>query len=409
MKEHKAIKKHRNYLFSLILLTFFLPSYASNASIDEQIRMLDMLDMMDALDQLEQMDFDDAANEAKTCIKSRNYSCATNKINSAKQFAYNDDTQLQVKNLYALLEQEKRQEQREIERERAERLAEERRRQEEQSSNQASAWATVLGSAVLTYGGYKAGYSGEQTANMVQSFSNDMASGDTSLSGLRSTVSDIQDEEDRKYQERQRQLRIQQEQLRAEEQRRNHAIAQEEQRKAAQAQNDSERQQRSAQAEQERKANEANRQRQEQERLAQEKATKEAKEAERQREKAEKEAQMAALKTKRQEEYRDYLTTKKNGIRLQGISCAGQAEITGNYPPNVKLPEGYYSDCIDVQYSVRCPNASNPYTRGTAYNYVGGASCYGNTYSITAPSCDIKSVIVKVERVTSCGGTSSSR
>src|SRR5690554_396205 len=166
MKQQKIIKKCRVYLFLLVICNAFLPISISHASsVEEQMRMLDMLDMMDSLDQQDQDDFDGAAKAAKACITARDYSCATNKINTAKQFAYNDSTQQQVKNLHALLTQEKQQEQKEIEqRRRAERLAEERNRQEEQNNNQVSAWGAIIGSAVLAYGGHQAGLSGEQTA-----------------------------------------------------------------------------------------------------------------------------------------------------------------------------------------------------------------------------------------------------
>lgn len=408
------MKKYYIYLFYLMLCTAFLPASISQASsVEEQMRMLDMLDMMDSLDQLDQSDFDDAANEAKACITARDYSCATNKINTAKQFAYNDSTQQQVKNLHALLTQEKQQEQKEIEqRRRAERLAEERNRQEEQNNNQVSAWGAIIGSAVLAYGGHQAGLSGEQTANMVQSYSNDIIKGDANLSGLRGTINEIQNEENRKHQEQQRRLRAQQEQQerqRADEQRRRELAAQEEQRRISQAtqaaqqiKNDRERQQRLAQEETARKAREAENLRLEKER-----------EQRLAKEKAEKEAQMAALKAKRQEEYIDYLTTKKNGIRLQAVSCGDskQPRIGGNSAPHVKLPETYYSHCIDVHYTVHCANSSSSYSQGTAHNYQ-GFSCYGlgdTPIEIQPSQCPAQNITVKVARVTSCGGTFSSR
>lgn len=423
MKPQKIIKKCRVYLFLLVICNAFLPISISHASsVEEQMRMLDMLDMMDSLDQQDQDDFDGAAKAAKACITARDYSCATNKINTAKQFAYNDSTQQQVKNLHALLTQEKQQEQKEqqarIEAERrAQRLAEERRRQEQQNNNQASAWAAIIGSTVLAYGGHQAGLSGEQTANMIQSYSNDVIKGDANLSGLRGTVNEIQNEENRKHQEQQRRLRAQQEQQerqRADEQRRKELAAQEEQRRVSQAtqaaqqiKNDRERQQRLAQEETARKAREAENLRLEKEReqrLAKEKAEQEAK---RQREKQEREQRIAREKAAEKEKYINYLTTQKNSIRLAGIKCLGKPHITGTRDnlSSRDIP----STCIDVDFSVRCPNSSTPYTRSTAHNYVGGASCFGDTYPIDAPSCDIKNVIVKVERVTSCGGTLSSR
>ena len=69
-----------------------------------------------------------------------------------------------------------------------------------------------------------------------------------------------------------------------------------------------------------------------------------------------------------------YLSKQFNDIKLSATSCPGGGTRV--------FVIGHRSDvnkCIDVDYRAQCPGPHNSYAQGTMRNYVGGASCYGDS------------------------------
>jgi len=132
--ESSALNYHVFRLLPLlVLLGIFLaitvpfPAQAAMSKSKQQ-RMLDMLDQLDRMDNL---DLNEAISEAELCTIERNFNCAKNKLNLAKNYANSDEDKQVIENGWRKLRAEIRQKEREDE-EREEMEAEMERMREEQ-------------------------------------------------------------------------------------------------------------------------------------------------------------------------------------------------------------------------------------------------------------------------------------
>ncbi len=66
-----------------------------------------------------------------------------------------------------------------------------------------------------------------------------------------------------------------------------------------------------------------------------------------------------------------------DGIRLSATTCPG-----GGNRPFVIGTRADVNHCIDVDFRASCPGPNNAYAEGTLRNFVGGASCYGDSQEI---------------------------
>nr|WP_298728529.1 hypothetical protein [uncultured Steroidobacter sp.] len=125
-----------------------------------------------------------------------------------------------------------------------------------------------------------------------------------------------------------------------------------------------------------------------------------AKEAERVRLAEERKRQEEAARQQRQRDLENYLAAEARSIRMRAISCDGRYQATGSQP-NVR-PR--LANCLRVSYEARCPGT--PQGMGIAdriNNYVGGASCYGETRELPGRlNCPVDAVIVEVTEVSLC-------
>ena len=142
-----------------------------------------------------------------------------------------------------------------------------------------------------------------------------------------------------------------------------------------------------------------------QQRLAQQQAEQQRNEAQARAQQQAEQDQLAREQAAHQQQQRaldNHLAAERRGIRLRALTCpSGQGSyfIAGSRPhvsPQV-------ANCITVHYEARCPGVPSGHgVTGTAYNFVGGDSCLGDTSEIPALSCKADQVIVDVREVSTC-------
>lgn len=72
-----------------------------------------------------------------------------------------------------------------------------------------------------------------------------------------------------------------------------------------------------------------------------------------------------------------YLQTQMNGIQLSATTCPG-----GGNRPFVVGTRPDVDRCVNVSYRASCPGPQHAYVEGQIKNYVGGASCYGDSHKM---------------------------
>jgi hypothetical protein len=161
-------------------------------------------------------------------------------------------------------------------------------------------------------------------------------------------------------------------------------------------------QQRQAQAAQQRLAQRQVEQQRESERQAAEQRRQEAQTRERQQQAEQQRIAREQTARQQQQALANHLVAERNGIRLRALTCPGgqgRYFVAGTRPrifPQV-------ANCITVQYEARCPGIPHgDGVQGTAYNFVGGDSCLGDTTTIPALPCAAEQVTVEVRQVTTC-------
>ncbi|NKF24542.1 DUF1682 domain-containing protein [Solimonas marina] len=357
------------------------PATAEPQAQDGQQNMLQLLDQLDQLDKTDRSDFDAAIERVYQCSDKEDFKCADQQLKRAGALVYDDAAK------QSLAQASKyRSERYQFMKDEKERVAMQERMSECSDS------CPISREYKQCVNGNRSPHSCDEPQQQYQ--------GPSTLDMLNSALIGMKQNMEQSFAQQQAQLKQQQQMLA--EQRRQREQAQEERRRQIERQ----RQQQTAAAEQQEAELKRMREQQELARRRAEEKQKRELAARQVREAREREQQARELARQQQEAEKEqrkanYLAQLKQGARLRGMSCYGGKYVAGALP-KIRPTE---VECVDVHFTVQCPNSSTIVHRGVLHNIVsnGEASCYGDSAEVPKTlACDAEDFVVRAAEVTGC-------
>ena len=331
-------------------------------------------------------------DSAASCIASNNYDCAERHLKDIASYAHDDRARGLLRDAHSHFEQSRERYRRLV----AAQEAEERRQQKARESEQALRFinaSVALGGIAMS-----SRYQDAATTNrQIDSWVQDIGSGDANMSRFKATLADMQ----RENEAMQRALVARSaEHMEAQRARREQAQREDTERMAGEA--------RVAVAEQQQAALVAKEKARQQQEAAREQARIAREEAAR-RQQAEREAEVERQKQAEARAWKEYYGRLRSQLSLGAISCPGDNgyhTIAGSRP-SVSMPAAIkqYSSGYCVNYTAHCRR--DPYGQsvsGRINHYAGGSNCYSaDGARLDAQlACDANEVVVTVTQVEGC-------